>query len=180
VGFTLHYLHARNEEWKDLREYLRSNDVKVIHLKRRNLLDRYLSQQLAEISGEWVAYENPSEKPTEPVRLDPKECLKDFHTAIWFEQLADEFFDDSPKLEVSYEDLVDNPEKESRRLLDFLGVEFHELSAKTLKQQTKKRSEIIVNYDELKDHVINGVSGGWAKEAWLDFFEEECLRVQTI
>jgi LPS sulfotransferase NodH len=170
VGFRLFYYHARNIEWKNLREYLRSSNVKVIHLKRENLLDRYLSHQLADRYKEWVTYKKKPCTSLEPLTLNIKDCIKDFHRTIRFQGETDDFFNDNPKYEIIYEDIVDNLVRVSKRLLNFLGVDFKELSAKSIKQQTKKRFEIIANYEDLNKKLIQGVSEGWAKKEWLSFF----------
>jgi hypothetical protein len=91
------------------------------------------------------------------------------------ERVLDDFFKDNPRLEVFYEDLRDNLAAESRRIQDFLGVVYQELSPDTQKQRTKKKSELIANYDELKQKLLRGLSqqATWAKQEWLDFFDEE-------
>jgi LPS sulfotransferase NodH len=172
VGFKLFYTHARNSEWSHLREYLKSANVKVIHLKRKNLLDRYLSHQLADRSNEWVVYKKHG-AATEPIRLDPPACIKDFQRSVWFQQQEDEFFKDNPFLEIVYEEFVANLAGESAKLLSFLEVELRDLTPKTMKQRTEKKSKIIANFDELKEQLIQSVREGWAREEWLDFFKEE-------
>jgi hypothetical protein len=47
-----------------------------------------------------------------------------------------------------------------------------ELKSPSQKQQDKKKSEVIINYSELKKYFENGVLKGWAKEEWLDYFDE--------
>ena len=175
VGFKLFYDHARNPEWSPVREYLRDTQVRVIHLKRKNLLDRYLSFELAMRSNVWVDLKDKNNAPNQPITLDPKKCFQNFHKTKWFEGETDDFFKDNPKLEVIYEELANDPDRNSRRILDFLKVDHQELTSKTRKQQTKNKAEVIANYDELKQLLIRALSNGqeWAKEEWLDFFDEE-------
>lgn len=173
VGFRLFYTHARNDEWKGVWEYLRKSKERIIHLKRRNLLDRYLSLQLAQMSKKWIAFQgDPSPSYSRPITLNVKDCFRDFHRSVWFQNEVDDFFKDNPIVEVIYEDLAADPVGECRRIQTFLGLEVTKLLSESLKQQTKKNSEIIVNYDQLKKQLILGISKGWAKEEWLDFFEE--------
>ncbi len=62
AGFRLFYTHARNGNWSKVRDFLKHPDIKVIHLMRKNLLDRYLSYQLALRSNIWITMqENPEE-----------------------------------------------------------------------------------------------------------------------
>lgn len=172
VGFKLFYTHARNGEWSHLREYFKSAKVKVIHLKRRNLLDRYLSHQLADRSNVWVTYKKRG-AATEPIRLDPPACIKDFQRSVWFQEQEDEFFKDNPFWGIIYEELAANLAEESAKILNFLEVEPRDLTPKTMKQRTEKKSQIIANFDEVKEQLIQSVREGWAREEWLEFFKEE-------
>ena len=45
---------------------------------------------------------------------------------------------------------------------------------KTKKQRVRKKPEIIANYDELKQALLHSLAQKepWAKEEWLDFFDE--------
>jgi hypothetical protein len=173
VGFRLFYTHARNIEWKEVWTYLGDSGVKIIHLKRKNLLDRYLSHQLALRLNKWVAYQG--EKPTtyQPITLDPTDCFKDFHKTVWYQEKIDDLFKDNPTIEVTYEDLCNDTDQECRRIQDFLELDFQELSAKTRRQRTQKKSELVTSYGELRKQLVVGVSKGWAREEWLDFFDEE-------
>lgn len=174
VGFRLFYTHARKDEWKGVWEYLGQTKERIIHLKRRNLLDRYLSLQLAYMSKKWIAFQgDPSPSYSRPLTLNIKDCFRDFHRSVWFQNEVDDFFKDSPILQVIYEDLAGDPVGECIRIQQFLGLEIKQLLANSVKQQTKKKSEIIVNYDQLKKQLILGVSKGWAKKEWIDFFDEE-------
>jgi LPS sulfotransferase NodH len=173
VGFRLFYTHARNNAWKAVWEYLRTSNVRIVHLKRKNLLDRYLSHQLALRSNKWIAYQGEDDTPYQPITLDPADCFKDFHRSLWYQKEIDEFFKDNPKLEVIYEDLCDDIATECKRVQEFLGLEFQALSTKTRKQLTQTKSEVIANYGDLKEMLTVWVSEGWAREEWIDFFDEE-------
>jgi LPS sulfotransferase NodH len=174
VGFRLFYTHARDDNWVDVWEYLRSRNIKIIHLKRRNLLSRYLSYELARRSNEWINYQASNGSYTEPINLDPQDCFRDFCTSLWYQERVDEFFKHNLKIEVIYEQLQNNLVEESKRIQDFLETDYQPLSSKTKKQRTKKKSEIITNYADLRRFLLRGLQNGkeWAKEEWLDFFDE--------
>lgn len=177
AGFKLLYYQAHNDEWKEIWEYLRSPHIKVIHLKRRNLLDRYLSFKLAMRSDVWIAFknkENGASKDKGPIILEPDECFNDFRNSLNQQKELDELFKDQPKLDVIYEDLRANIPDESRRVQEFLGLKFQDLAPRTKKQQTKKKSEVIANYEELRAELTQALSSGdqWAREEWLEFFDD--------
>jgi LPS sulfotransferase NodH len=178
AGFKLLYYQARNDEWQEIWDYLRSPHLKVIHLKRRNLLDRYLSFKLAMRSDVWIAFKNNTEngasKDKGPIILEARECFEDFRSSVNQQEELDEFFKDQPKLDVIYEDLHSNIMDESRRIQEFLGLKFQDLPPQTNKQQTKKKSEVIANYEELRAELTQALAAGeqWAREEWLEFFDD--------
>jgi len=174
VGFKLFYEHARDNEWKDVWQYLRRSKVKILHLKRKNLLDRYLSHQLALRSNVWISFKPGNGKFNNPIKLQPQKCFQDFHRTLRRQENIDGFFSENPKLEIIYEELCDNPIENSKNIQDFLGLNYQALSAKTIKQRIKKKSELILNYNDLKEQLIQARLNGkeWAKEEWLEFFDE--------
>jgi hypothetical protein len=88
---------------------------------------------------------------------------------------VDNFFEDNPKLEVIYETLSDNFIEECARIQQFLGLAYQDLSSKTVKQRNRKKTEIIANYHILRQQLLFGLANSkeWAKEEWLDFFEDK-------
>lgn len=175
VGFKLFYSHARNNAWQAVWEYLRSSKVKIIHLKRKNLLDRYLSHQLALRSNTWIARKEEKNNYNEPITLDSQDCFQSFHRSLWHQKQADDFFKNNPKLEVIYETLCHNLFEECGRIEQFLGLEYQDLSSRTIKQRIRKKSEIIANYAALKQQLLFDLANSkkWAKEEWLDFFKDD-------
>lgn len=173
VGFKLFYDQAKNPEWQPLWDYLKNSDVKFIHLKRWNLLARYLSLQLALRSDTWMTLQSEQSQDVPPITLDPADCFEDFCTITWYQEEMDEFFKDNSKLEVIYEQLSRNMAEECNRIQAFLEVELQSLSTPTEKQRKRKKSEIIANYHDLKQKLLPGLEAGWAKEEWLTFFDED-------
>ena len=171
VGFKLFYNQARNPEWRGLRKYIEQSDIKTIHLKRKNILDIYLSLQLGYRSNKWVQYKGDVQKTAAPINLDPAECLTFLHKFSWRQEREDNFLQGSLVLEMFYEDLINDLPGESSRLQKFLCLTYQELSSNTVKQQARKREEAIANYDELKHHFKQSMAKGRAKAEWLEFFD---------
>lgn len=147
VGFKLFYYHAKQEEWKKIWSYLKNENVKVIHLKRRNLLRVHLSRELAGRSGNWQ-----NKKYNSAISLNPEKCAWDFkRTERWWKEY-DDLFKENDLLEVWYEDLVRDRDVWVQNILSFLDVnDSHQnLQPTTKKQSQKKASELIKNYDSLK------------------------------
>jgi hypothetical protein len=76
----------------------------------------------------------------------------------------DQFFNDHPKLDVLYEDLAQDYEREMARIQAFLGVDYQAVKPSTFKQSDQPLSKQIANYFELKKRFID--------TPWAEFFEE--------
>ncbi|MCB0121524.1 MAG: sulfotransferase [Caldilineaceae bacterium] len=164
VGFKVFYYHAQGEQWKSVWPYLREQQaIKVIHLKRRNILKTHLSRQRAALSDTWVNT-NGSSEGRGAIELSYDECVAAFTTTRAWEEQYDCFFADHPKLELFYEQLAEDWAGEMGRVQEFLGVEPERLTPTTYKQSTQPLAQAIANYGELKAR--------FQSTPWATFFEE--------
>lgn len=164
VGFKIFYYHAQDEAWKPVWEYLQSlPDLKVVHMKRRNILKTHLSRRRAVKTDRWVNT-NGSSEPQRSITLDYKECLDDFIRTRAWEEAYDAYFAGNDMIEVMYEDLAADYQREATRLQNFLGVEFEAVQPETYKQAKRPLSEAIANYGELKER--------FQQTPWSPFFED--------
>jgi LPS sulfotransferase NodH len=150
VGFKLFYYHAREEAHAGIWPWLRGRrDIKVIHLKRENLLQTHVSRKRAALTGQWV---NTSGQPdqTVPLRLDYDEVLADFEQTRAWETDCDQAFADHPVLQVRYERLASDYQAEARRLETFLGVVPQVVQPATFQQSTQPLSATVENYADVK------------------------------
>jgi LPS sulfotransferase NodH len=164
VGFKLFYYHARAGAQAAVWPWLRNRrEVRVIHLKRGNLLETHVSRKRAALTGNWV---NTSGQPDTAVSLtlDYEEVLKDFEQTRAWEAECDLAFANHPLLQLQYEQLASDYQSEARRLETFLGVEPHVVQPSTFRQSTQSLSATISNYHELK--------GRFADTPWSGFFTE--------
>lgn len=163
VGFKIFYYHAREGSWTPVWSYLLGQtELRVIHIKRCNILKTHLSRKRAEITDSWVNTTGAPEKPVS-VTLDYEECLADFARTRAWEEEADAQFADHPLLQLAYEDLARDYEGEMRRVFDFLGVDYEAVRPSIHKQSRQTLAEAITNYDELKRQ--------FAGTPWVEFFE---------
>lgn len=153
AGFKIFYYHAREDNTKQVWEYLQSNkDLRIIHLKRENLLRSYLSKKIATKTKKWeqVGKINSIDIGKKTVNLTKEECLKVFETTKTWELEGSHFFAEHGICEVSYERLVKNRDAVLSEIQKFLGVDKFELSAYLTKQNPEPLSALIKDYDELK------------------------------
>lgn len=128
----------------------RDKGLAVIHLKRRNMLETIVSLKVALKSNRWLSHDNP--QPTMTVYVTPEECSRCFEALEAFAAEADRSFREHRKLDVDYEDLVENRDDTLSRLFTFLQVQSQAVSTRLRKQITRPASTIVENYDELSRH----------------------------
>jgi hypothetical protein len=171
VGFKLMYFDLFKNKSIDLKSLLSHYpDLKIIHLKRRNYLERFVSDKMVKLTGEAVAvnksdWEKASVKANK-VTIDAAICEDDFK---WREQMENELEDAfshsrNSRITLYYEDLNINKITESKRVIEFLNLTPIDLKTNQIKQNTKKLSERIENFDELKAYFKN--------TKWESFFNE--------
>lgn len=153
VGFRLFYNHAGETDWPTLRPFLQKQNIRIIHLRRQDLLSRYLSHQLALQTNVWSSQEQVGDEweNSRKVWVNPVDCLADIYRSRWQSHQHDAYFSYNPLLHLGYENLVSQFDTESARLQNFLRVPIRSLSAPLEKQQTRAKSEIIENYTDLKE-----------------------------
>jgi LPS sulfotransferase NodH len=164
VGFKLFYYHARDGAQAGIWPWLlQRREVRVIHLKRANLLETHVSRKRAALTGRWV---NTSGEPDRAVavRLEYDEVLADFQQTRAWEAECDRTFAGHPLLQVQYEQLATDYQSEARRLEAFLGVDPCVVQPATFRQSTQSLSATVSNYHELKAR--------FAGTPWTAFFTE--------
>lgn len=164
LGFKLFYYHARENPFAQIWHTIKNQkDIRILHIKRRNILRTHLSRENAVKTGQWVNT-NGKETHLQSYQLDYDALLKDFIQTRQWEQEADSFFKDHPMIEVIYEDLSENTTGQIQKIQQFLGLPEYPVQAQTYKQIQKPLSEIIQNYEDLKIKFQN--------TEWSTFFED--------
>lgn len=167
VGFKIFYYHAQEEPrrriWEHLRERGERGDLRVIHLKRRNSLREFLSLRRAELTKEWYRTKEPAGEEA-PLELGFEECLRFFEYACERKQHFDRFFAAAPGIELFYEELVADPERETTRVQRFLGAPVRRLRAAVVKQARLPLPRALANYAQLRER--------FEGTPWREFFDE--------
>ena len=165
LGFKLFYHHA-DENWECVWPYLKEQDLKVLHLKRRNYLKVLLSISVAMRTGQFLI-ENKEKLRQQAIALDYDECLHWFEMTKAWETEFDSYFNDS--LVVFYEDLVKNYSKNMQIIQEYLNVRVGETRSPLKKQARFPLDKAITNFDQLKS--------GFADSEWAVFFEPEEISI---
>ena len=159
AGFKLFYNHPDDREvW----EILSANtDVKIIHIKRENLLRFYVSKLIAINTGSWNSIQEGEKK--EPldkrVKVDIEHCLNALRESKKLEtEYSENRFPNHQYIELTYEKLTQNREEQLGRIYSFLGLENKKMKEEkfNLKRQNPEGlKELILNYDELLEALKN-------------------------
>ncbi len=193
VGFVLQAYHPHslrafpgiraNENWENIWDILANTaNLKVIHLRRKNLLKRHLSHLKARASGQWHNWnamqlgnvsllEKPDDshidqykKSSDSFHIDENLLKQDFQEVEYWHNKAQDFFKPQQCLSLNYEDLAQDLSNQSSKLLDFLGASPLNLNSAVRKLEKRSLAESITNYYELKKT--------FATTRWHVFFEE--------
>jgi hypothetical protein len=170
LGFKIFHGHALFPPLSNIWDYIQKEKLPTILLTRRNLLNRCLSEMLAEsyigkVKHPWcnLIFKNP-------ITINPKECIDNMHTHLGYEEILKETFSNNPTFHMAYEDLEPTPESYGK-LLKFLGLDWHPPVVQLRKQRVKPQSQMITNYRELKEAICTPFS------PFSHFFDEENLPV---
>lgn len=180
AGFVLHAYHPfaldaweglrANPAWAEVWPRLDAmDDLKVLHLQRRNLLRRHVSQLVARRSRFWHSWRagavdevthldapphpdsvdwHPAERPV--VTVDPERFARDAAEVERWRRRADDALGSRPRLVVAYEDLCADFEGQAERILDFLGLPRAPLRPAVSKLEERPLREAVSNYDGLR------------------------------
>lgn len=152
-----------DERFRATWEFFRTDrSLKVIHLKRWNMLYTLVSLKKAFSTGQWWNLKS-SPQITPPIHLDPEECCRYFEKLDNFVTEADSTFADHPKIDVTYEELTAKQEDTLQRIFVFLNVPCIPVTTRMKKQNLASLRETIDNYDQLKRY--------FRQTRWNIFFE---------
>jgi LPS sulfotransferase NodH len=152
-GFKFMYSQARF--FPEAVAWLQKNNVSVIHLIRENFLRTIVSRGIAQARG---VHHSDKELEKLQISLQPEATLREMNKMLADVDQHRTLFPNNPYMEVNYESFAENRDRESKRLLDFLGVRSnHSLSSKLVKINPHPLNELIENYTEIADSLSGTV-----------------------
>lgn len=151
--------HDASHELIDVRDELVDQGYKIIRPIRRNKLEQYISLTVAFKTGRWHVF--PVGKytsiPNVKIYFDSNEFKNWYYNVVkdTDNDLNDTSLNQLERLDVFYEDMVDNWSDTSKKLTDFLDVEHIDLKPITNKVRYGSLSDWIENYEEAIDFYNN-------------------------
>lgn len=148
VGFKYFYDHNRHlKNKKELIDYFIDDEVvKFIHIKRENLLATLFSYKRALAHQQWT-----SANTNYRVEISVSECEDYFVRIVEHQRWFDKLFL-GRTFEIIYENFTNLPQQILTELQTFIGVNYIDLKTQMTKNENRKLSEVITNFDELKSH----------------------------
>lgn len=149
IGFKLMYSQVRfiPYAFPMVIDYLKKNEISIIHVIRRNVLKTHLSRLAAE---QRQLYHAKQEQAMEQVHVETKGLLHELRkiegeNAWWREK-----FSSGRYLDVEYERFILNKDEQSKRMLDFMNVRrFRELTSSNVKINPDDLTLLISNYEDV-------------------------------
>lgn len=160
VGFKLLYSQVGDIQFAELMEKLVTDtEIRIVHLWRRNLLDRYLSFRLLlasikatggkDVENKSVLAKRREVNKPAAVSVPPEFVAQDCRNQIAARNRMLSYFSGHPIYEMVYEDLIASPASYLDALCDFLSVERKPLHLPAKREQTISKKEYFSNYQEL-------------------------------
>ncbi len=157
VGFKLMYWEG--SRFPTVRDYVAADRlIRIIHVKRRNLLRRYLSYRLAEETGQWWTAADAEVRRTKIVLTLP-EILADIAMVRTQQREYDQLLVNHRVLELYYEDIVQDFAGAAQALWRFLELrawETFEIGSRKTGEKSLEQS--IENYAALKGEITELLS----------------------
>lgn len=157
AGFKLFYNHPDDSTDREVWNILAADSaVKIVHIKRKNILRTYVSKLVAVKTGAWNSGQEDHQKNSsdKKVLVDLDHCLKALRTIKRLEEEYDHLkYPQHDYIELFYEDLVENTDEELDRLFAFLALESQQIEKRKVnlkKQNPEKMKNLVINYEELE------------------------------
>lgn len=152
VGCKIFYAHVERPIFAAAREWLTGNErLRVVHLRRSNVLRTYLSLVIARKTRVYGTRSRENRSTLE-VTLSPAACERFFENTTRLHGTYGKLFAGHETLDIDYEDFVADRDRHAMRLQEFLDLEPSPLGAPLVKQELRPLVEAITNYEELARH----------------------------
>ena len=166
VGFKIFPEYLRSESTRRLLERLRDEvpGLHVLHIRRANYFDVFVSRLVADKTGSWITYREDvaSGDPLANTRLviSPETAERFFRAMKWADAYLESLFVGIPCLRVDYARLARDVQSEATAVFDYLAVGTIPVDPAIRKQLTVPKRDLVSNYDELARH-FSGTPYEW-------------------
>ncbi|MYC60381.1 MAG: adenylyl-sulfate kinase, partial [Gammaproteobacteria bacterium] len=151
VGFKFKLEESLTSSYKSFRELLAADkDIKIIHLQRKNILDKYVSLQMTRQSGVFSIRSSSQRPDLRPFTIDIPDFIAYVRKDRQRYETAFEMFRDHPSLHLTYEELCESRPAALGKVQDFLELPQADLATMMIKV-IKKNTDLVLNLDEVRE-----------------------------
>lgn len=153
-GLKIFYYHPLDAEGAPVWERLAADPkLRVLHLKRKNLLRVLVSRKIAEARNAWSSAQRDSRGLGEDKAafIGADEVRRVFDQTREWERWGDSLFERHVVVSLHYEDLDRDPDEVLAPVFESLGVPPARLSTEFQRQNPEPLRRLIVNFDQLRD-----------------------------
>lgn len=149
VGFKFKTDELFDPDYSAYKDILEADqEIKVVHLVRRRLLDQYISHQVVLNQTGITLLHSDSDLPNiRPFTCDIGHAIEYFEDVLDRERRADGFYAKHRSIKISYEGLLEKESFDRELIQNFLGVRAVALDSPT-KKIIKDNRELLINLDE--------------------------------
>jgi len=157
VGFKLFYYHPLDSDDKTIWDKIKNDrDVKIIHLRRENLLRVYISRIIAGKSNTWLKRTKSNVKvETKRIEINVEDLVKDIHRTNQYIEETNKLFQNHSVLNLTFEELVNNKESIINNVFSFLNVSPMLVKSTLKRQNSESIEDLVSNYNELYSKLEN-------------------------
>lgn len=151
-GFKIFYEQPLDSTDKEVWDLIEGDkEILIIHLKRSNILRSYLSHKIATKSGRWTQSSSAGleELESEKINIDIEDCVKDLQKTQLCESAIAVRFAQHQCYELTFEQLVNNPEEEMQKIFTAMHLKNRKIQTKMMKQNPESIKDIVLNYSAL-------------------------------
>ena len=155
-GFKFKYMQFLIQYPEVREEIIKSKDIKIIHLVRKNLIKRFISQKIAGHTDTTLIFEAGKVPEQIGHKIDFVRLIEDIEKHEEEEEKIRKIFKGHKVFTVYYEDFYPVINKKvSKNLQEFFGVEPINLKPTTKKINSDALKDIIINYKEIREKLSN-------------------------
>jgi LPS sulfotransferase NodH len=127
-------------------------EIRVIHLRRDNLLKQHVSKVLAPKKFAQQPWGSTKPLPAISTRISPARAIKEMQRAQELFQKYERLFSRHPRIELVYETMIEGQslsEEAAAAVTDLLELDPAPMSARAVKVNPDNLEPLVENYDEL-------------------------------
>ncbi len=153
IGFKIFYYHPLNTDDRSVWDFLKNDKtIQIIHLKRENVLRTFISREIVEKTKVWKnkKYRNTTSIEDKRIEIDVDKFLDTLSWTKKRERETAKTFSNHSFTEISYEELIANPQIVMNDIFSRFGLKPAKISTKLRRQNAERIEDLVINYSQLK------------------------------